>query len=1131
MGTIGEWLAGIGLEHYAQAFEREQIDADSAPYLTEANLKDLGLPMGPRARFLAAIQSRDTQRPRAVSRKSTEPSSEGHPSAERRQLTVLFCDLVGSTELSHRLGPEEYRELVRAYQSACSEVVSRFDGHVAQYLGDGVLVYFGYPKAHEDDAQRAVRAGLGLVEAVAGLGVPAGPLSVRVGIDTGLVVVGDVGAGKSHEQLALGDTPNRAARLQALASPGSVVISDSTRRLVAGSFALRDLGLQSLKGLAEPVYAWHALSEGKAESRFEAATQGRFAPMVGRELEFAVVLHAWQRACSGRGQVVLLCGEPGIGKSRILQALREQLFGEGISPWQFQCSSYFANSALLPVIDHFERALKFERPDTAETKLEKLANLLGGLGRPDLDTSLIGRLLSLPSEARYGVLAMTPQKQKEETIRALNDVIEAAAIRQPLLILFEDLHWADPTTLELLEALLDRLERLPVLLLATYRPEFKSQWIGQPSVTALTLSRLAPAQTRAIIDQVTDGLSLPEEILAQIVSKTDGIPLFVEELTKAIVESGLLTPTAAGYALSGPLPALAIPATLRDSLMARLDRLAAIKEVAQIGACIGREFGEELLVQISPLPQAELQQALQQLAESELVFKRGQPPHTTYLFKHALIQEAAYDSLLKARRIQIHAQIAALLEGQFQEIVTTQPERLAHHYTEAGLTEKAIPCWHKAGQIALQHMAVRDAIAHLDRGISLLQQLPESSSRDAYELELSTTLGMTWLGYKGWAHPNVASNLERAWSLERSLNRSDHLLPILYGLSTYRMCIGQARESMSWAERLLDEGQKSGLDDMRLIGHVVVEVTSYFLGEFAPISGHSEAILARYDPVRHRHIADMLTVDPKSYALVYQAFAQWALGYPEQSARTLEEGIRHTRARGHLFDLAWALQFAAKHLDVYRREPGSCAARLDEFERLVREQKIHFMEHIAGPICRAAWLLISDRPQESEAMFRETIPRWADVGLAIDIPYFKTLHAQSAALSGRHDVASTLIEEALEQIERPGWEEKCIYAEALRVKGWILQLAGNLAGAEAAFSASLEASRQQQAKSWELRAATSYAELLRDQDRRKEALELLEPIYGWFTEGFDTSDLKDAKRLLEELGWKPQRGGLHRSLQ
>jgi tetratricopeptide (TPR) repeat protein len=839
--------------------------------------------------------------------------------------------------------------------------------------------------------------------------------------------------------------------------------------------------------------------------------------MVGRELEFSVVLHAWQRACSGRGQMVLLCGEPGIGKSRLLQALREQLFDRGISCWQYQCSPYFTNSALFPVIDQLERALRFERQDSAQTKLERLVRLLETHGHAELDIKLVGRLLSLPVESAYGGLAMTPQKQKEETIRALNDIIANAAKAHPQLVLFEDLQWADPTTLELLDALVARLERMPTLLLAAYRPEFRSQWIGQPSVTALTLSRLDPAQTRAIANRVAQQRLLPEEILAQIVAKTDGIPLFVEELTKTIVESGLLTTTEAGYALSGPLPALAIPATLRDSLMARLDRLAPIKEVAQIAACIGREFDEELLACISPLPLPQLQQALQQLADSELVFKHGQPPHNSYLFKHALIQEAAYDSLLKSKRTQIHGRIAAALETQFPEVVAAQPELVAHHYGAAGLAERAIPHWRKAGELAMQRMAAGDAIAHVERAMGLIQQLPHSPARDAHELELRSTLGMAWIAFQGWAHPKVVSNWERAWQLAQSLNRADHSLSILWGQWMIRLGSGRNRESLPWADLMLTEGERSNRDDLRLGGRCAAVNSHFFLGEFGHVVRHAEAALERYDYERHGHIADVLTLDPRTYAGAYQGLAQWMLGYPDRAVRTAEAAIEHGRSLGHPFNLGWALQFVAKHLDVYRRDPVPCAAKLDEFEQLAREQRIAFFEGIAGPICRAAWLLICGRPREAQTLFVESIPRWTGVGLATDVPYFRILHAQSAARSDQLDIALTLVEQAIEQIERPGWEERGFLAEALRVKGSILRLRGDDECAETQFRASLEVAHEQQAKSWELRSSTSYADLLRNQGRRREALDLLKPVYDWFTEGRSTRDHVEARALLASL--------------
>ncbi len=591
--ALATWLQALGLERYAAVFEENDVDLEALGLLGEPELEGLGLSLGHRKKLLSALA--------ALHGGAAEATPESHRAAgpvsvaaERRQLTVLFCDLVGSTELSRRLDLEDYRELVRSYQSVCAAAVSRFDGHIAQYLGDGLLVYFGYPKAREDDAQRAVRAALAMADAVALLDFPSGPLAVRVGIHTGVVVVGEVGAGAVQEQLALGDTPNLAARLQSLATPGSVVLSERTRQLTAGGFVCRDLGAHALKGIDEPVHAWLAVSQ-RTDGRFEHERDGPLAPMVGRELEFAVLLHAWERAKSGRGQVVLLCGEPGIGKSRIWQALRERLGEEGIAPWQYQCSPDFANSAFYLAIDYFERALKFEREPSLDKRLDKLHHMLQGYGIPRLDANLIGQLLCLPAQARYGELGMTPQKQKAETIRALNDVIEAAARRRPVVMLFEDLHWADPTSLESLEALRSRMEHLPLLLVATCRSEFRPQWIGQPAVTALTLGRLAAEQTRAIVARVAGGKDLPEEILEQIVAKTDGIPLFAEELTKAILESGLLRAGEGGYELAAPLASLAIPSTLRDSLMARLDRLAPVKEVAQIAACIGREFQPELL--------------------------------------------------------------------------------------------------------------------------------------------------------------------------------------------------------------------------------------------------------------------------------------------------------------------------------------------------------------------------------------------------------------------------------------------------------------------------------------------------------------------------------------------------------
>jgi class 3 adenylate cyclase/tetratricopeptide (TPR) repeat protein len=653
----------------------------------------------------------------------------------------MFCDLVGSTQLSQKLDPEELRSLIRQYQDVCAGAIARYAGHLAQFLGDGVLAYFGYPLAHEGEAERSIRAALAIIDRIAELSAASEHvMQVRIGIDTGLVVIGQGESLSEQERTAIGDAPNVAARLQSLAKPGTIVVSERTRQLVRGSFDFSDLGSHKLKGLNEPLHVWQATATKPVETRFDAATGGKTTPMVGREMEFDQALQAWKRAKRGEAQVLLICGEPGIGKSRIVRALCEALPAEGVKPWQYQCSPYFSNTALHPVTSHFERALGFDRNVTPEQRLERLETMMRDqFARSDLDVNLVGRLFGLPVESKYGSLAMSPETQKDETLRVLVDMTEHASKQRPVVLLYEDVHWADPTTLELIERALTR-DGLCGLIVMTYRPEFKPHRLGQPNVTALTLERLDAANTQRVAIRVAGNKRLPEEIIEQIVQKTDGVPLFIEELTRAIVDSGVIKDTGTAYQLAKPDSNVSIPSSLRDSLMARLDRDKLVKEVAQVGAAIGRDFSYELIAEVAPLAQTQLDDALSQLTDSGLAFRRGEPPNAVYTFKHALVQDAAYDSLLKSIRKELHGKIATVLEKRFPGIKGSEPEVLAHHYNEAAIFDQASRYWLRAAERANARFANTEAIAQCQKGLAALTGVAPGQER--VDLELDLRLGL-----------------------------------------------------------------------------------------------------------------------------------------------------------------------------------------------------------------------------------------------------------------------------------------------------------------------------------------------------------------------------------------------------
>lgn len=1117
MTSITEWLQAVHLTEYAARFAEHEISLDILPHLTEADIDRLGLPTGPRRRLALAIQglAATAGAHATVERSGSRPEpGTGLRVAERRQLTVMFCDLVGSTALSERLDPEELLELMQTYRAACIDVVARYDGHVAHYLGDGLMVYFGWPRAHEDDAERGVRSALEIVQAVNEMRA-AQPLAVHIGLATGSVVVGDTWRHDNAE--AIGETPNLAARLQGLAGPDEIVIAPTTRRLVVDAFSLTDLGAHDLKGIAQPVQAWRVDAVRRTEGRFKAAHGGKeLAPLFGREEESIQLVRRWQQARGGEGQVVLIGGQAGIGKSRLTQELRERI-AEPHTALDYQCSPYHLNSPLHPFIERLEIAARFARDDTSEQRLEKMETALrGSVAQIAKSAPLFAALLSLPTE-RYPPLDLSPQRQKEKTLEALAGQIEAWAHEGPVLMVVEDVHWIDPTSQELLELLVSNLPGLPVLLVMTSRLEDVPTWAGQAGVTSLNLTGLAWRQGAQIVEAVTGGKILPPEVLNAILGRTDGVPLFVEELTRSVIESRVVREEGDHYALQGPLTTLTIPVSLRDSLMARLDRLGPVKEIAQIGACIGREFSYELLEHISTLEGKSLEASLDRLVDAGLVTRRDTPPDATYTFKHALVQDAAYDSLLKSRRSELHAKIARVLETNFADRVTNNPEWLAHHHTQAGHLALAIPLWQQAGTVAVGRVALQEAVAHFQNGLALVDQLPPSQERDRLELTIREPLNAAWTGLRGWAAPEVGLNAAAILRLAESQRNAQSLLLAMWWVWTSTITQGRIADSLPWVQRLLAEGGKADDIDLRIFGHSTAMVQHFLNGQLIESREQADRALALYDPQHAERWIQLTGHDLRTFVEVYACQLLWMLGLPDQAVQLSEESRAHAHADGHAFSLAWALTFSA-YVFAYRREPARLLERIDEADRLAREQSLAFIYQVSVPQARGLAELQNGRPREAITLLREGIESWTRVGGQVRIPYLKSALAEAVALEGDMDTALNLIDECLEQIERLAWQECLWLAEVLRLKGWMLMRQGRTQEAETQLRVSITCARKQHAKSWELRSATTLATLMARDGRQAAARQLLSPVYGWFSEGLDTPDLTEARVLLAELG-------------
>ena len=1057
--------------------------------------------------------------PEAMLPQTPAPSA---PEAERRQLTVLFCDLVGSTALSAQLDPEDLREVVRAYQATCAEVIARFDGHIAQYLGDGLLVYFGYPQAHEDDAQRAVHTGLGMVEAVATLNRrleqrPGVRLAVRVGIHTGLVVVGEMGGGGRQERLALGETPNIAARLQGLAAPGTVVISAATQRLVQGYFTYHALGGQTLKGVATPLQIYQVVRETEVQQRFDVAAARGLTPLVAREHEVGLLRERWALVQAGRGQLVVLSGEAGIGKSRLVQVVKDELTGTAALRIEYRCSPDHQHSAFYPVIAHLERVLAWRPDETPADRLRKLEEAVRPYPLPLAEVvPLLAALLSLPlPDDRYPPLTLTPQRQKQKTQEALLTWLLVLTEQQPVLFIVEDVHWIDPSTLEFLTLLVDQGPTARLLTLLTCRPEFQPPWGLRTHLTPIALQRLPQPQVEVMITQVTGGKALPPAVLQQVVTKTDGVPLFVEELTKTVLESGLLQETDEHYALTGPLLPLAIPATLHDSLMARLDRLATVKAVAQLGAVLGRTFAYEVLQAVAPLDEASLQQALARLVDAELLYQRGVPPQATYLFKHALIQEAAYQSLLKSTRQQYHQRIAQVLETRFPASMETQPELVAQHYTAAGCAEQAVVYWQRAGEQASERSANLEAISHFTTGIELLQTLPETPERIQQALTLHIALGAALQMAKGIAASEVEHVYTQAYALCQRVGETPELVPVLFGLWRFYVVRPQLHTARELGETLLHLAQRAHDPALVVLAHYALGATWMYLGVLSAARQHLEEGIARYTPDQRYTPAFRMGQDPGVTCRIYAAITLWVLGYPDQALAHGHEALALAHELSHPYSLAYTWCWAAVVLQLCRGVP----AVLEYAEAAVAlSTEQGFPLWVAmGTILREWTRAKQCQAEEGLAPLRQGIASARATGAAVTIPYFYTVLADVCDHLGHPDDGLQALAEAhtlIEQHEERWWE-----AEICRLRGVLLLRQPGILQAEAEtwLQRALDVAWRQEAKSLELRAAMSLSRLWQQQGKRQEAYGLLAPIYGWFTEGFDTADLQEAKTLLEEL--------------
>jgi class 3 adenylate cyclase/predicted ATPase len=1025
----------------------------------------------------------------------------------------MFSDLVGSTALAARMDPEDLREIVSAFHKCVAEIVDSFGGFVAQYMGDGALVYFGYPQAQEDDAERALRTGLALIAALSELKTHA-PLRIRVGIATGLVVVGDlIGSGEAQDRGIVGETPNLAARLQGIAEPNTVVIDEGTRRLIGDIFELQDLGAKFLKGLTGSARAWKVLRASSIESRFEALHAMGLTPLVGREEEAESLLQRWSKARNGEGQVVLLSGEAGIGKSRLTAELFDRLADEPHARLRYSCSAQHTASAFHPIIGHMERTAGLAHDDTPRARLDKLDALLERTATSVQERALFAELLSIANDGRYPALALSAQQRRQRTFDAVLLQIAALARSTPLLMIFEDAHWIDPTSLELLGRAVDPIASMRVLLIVTFRPEFEAPWVGRPHATTLTLNRLGQREIGTMIDRVVGNKALPTSVRRDLIERSDGVPLFVEEMTKTVLEAAV---SAAEHAVASiPAPTSTVPPSLHASLMARLDRLGPSKEVVEMAAAIGRQFSHELLAAVVRQPKAALEPALDRLVAAGLMIRQGLPPHATYRFKHALMQEAAYGTLLRPRREALHARIAEVYEREFHEIAETQPEVLAHHLALAGFAERAIVFWLKATRTAIANGAIAEAVAQLRRALALVGNVHDLGARQRNEIELQIALGNALMALRGYSATETDAAFRRAHELCLEAGDRTQLLRVLWGQFTGDFAGGRERASLTFAEELLKLSERLEDAGGRQMGHASIGASLLHLGSFGEARVQFDLALA-IGTGHQREWAFRYGQSGPVIAHSYLSLDLLLLGFPDRAGWHAEQSIAEAKALSHPPSLCFSHSIASRF--YYLRGDNKRLAEHSAMVACLADEHGLGLWQALGRIYVGWSRGESGATNEAIDLLRAGMAKYRGVGAGLTMPLYLLSLAKILARVGQHQEALQLIGEARAMID--GGEEGWLSAEVHRLVGVaaLLPPQADAVSAQMHFERALAIAREQRARFWELRAAISLARLRRDQGKRQQARGLLASVYGLFSEGFDTLDLKEARALLDTLG-------------